>query len=135
MEFKRVGDAWLPKRPYHLRVMCTVVEPLYEMNSKKFLNIELHENTVRLIEKIHADSQKYIDKSDVMIHSLYHDNKLKVKIPWRYNRAMCKMKGVRGFYSLEKDERITATIEYCGVWASNDFCGTTWKMIEMESGI
>lgn len=131
MEFKRVGDSWFPKKPCHIRVVCTVAEPMYEINSKKFLNIELHENTVKLIEKIHDDSKKYITSSSV-VNALYN-NVLKVKIPWRYNRAMCKVHGIKGFYSLTTGDRINAVIEYCGVWSSNDFCGTTWKMVEMET--
>ena len=84
MEFKKIGGAWFPNETVEIRAHCVVAEPFYERNSKKYLNIGLHENTIKLVEKIHQDSNKYLKTTHVV--PVLFDNILKVKVPWRYNR-------------------------------------------------
>ena len=132
MEFKKIGGAWFPKETVEIRAHCVVAEPFYDRNSKKYLNIGLHENTVKLVEKIHQDSNKYLKTKHVV--PVLFDNVLKVKVPWRYNRVMCKVEGSKGIQSLQKGDIVTANIQFCGVWTSpNDYSGVSWKLTEISS--
>lgn len=132
MKFRKIGAAWFPVENIEIRAHCVVAEPFYERNSKKYMNIGLHENTVQRIEKIHQDSNGLLKTTHIV--PVLFDNILKVKIPWRYNRAMCNVTGPKGLQSLNKGDIITATIQYCGVWtSSNDYSGVSWKITDVDT--
>ena len=132
MEFKKIANAWFPTKTIEFRAHCIIDEPFYERNSKKYLNLGLHEHTVKLVEKVHQDSKRFLKTTHVV--PVLFDNILKVKVPWRYNRVMCKVEGSKGIQSLQKGDIVTANIQFCGVWTSpNDYSGVSWKLTEISS--
>jgi hypothetical protein len=94
---------------------------------KKYLVLELDEQTVHTIKFTHAKKtlkvQKLVDPLD--------GNLLKVKVPFRYNRVMCTTKN-KIIQELVKGDIVKVDIKYCGWWQSDEFGGPSWKLDSME---
>lgn len=62
--------------------MCTVVHPWYEVNGRKYIDLELDSGMTR-----------------------------RVKIPFRYNRVMCNVSGITPIQSIPVGTRAECLIE------------------------
>jgi hypothetical protein len=62
-------------------VLATVETPMYDIGPRKYIDLRVS------------------------------DNVLKVKIPWRYNRVMCKVHGIRPIQELKEGELVNVVIE------------------------
>jgi hypothetical protein len=62
-------------------VLATVETPMYDIGQRKYIDLRVS------------------------------DNVLKVKIPWRYNRVMCKVHGIRPIQELKEGELVNVVIE------------------------
>jgi hypothetical protein len=62
-------------------VLATVETPMYDIGPRKYIDLKVG------------------------------DNVLKVKIPWRYNRVMCKVHGIRPIQELKEGELVNVVIE------------------------
>ena len=131
MEFKRRGSLVMPKNPLNLDFTCRVHEKLYTKNEKKYLDLELLDPTVKRIEEVHIAWNDFLQKGKLM--NPLEGNILKVKIPYRYNRATCKIEGKKLIYELDRGDLITVNLEYCGVWQVGDYCGPSWKVTKIVS--
>jgi hypothetical protein len=60
---------------------ATVVTPYYDWDGRKYLELNIEDSLVR------------------------------VKVPWRYGRVMCRVEGLRTVQELQKGDEIEVTIE------------------------
>lgn len=113
-----------------LKCCCTVAKPLYDYENKKYIDLFLPIPVAEKIRAIHMGSERLLIKKN-KIDPLC-DNKLKVKVPFRYRRVMCKVTGKKGIYEAVQDDTVTVILKYCGTWSSDDYCGTAWKLEEIN---
>ena len=64
-----------------MEIRCRIHRPFYDWDGRKYFDLEIDGRIVQ------------------------------VKIPFRYNRVMCKMSGLRTVHELKKDEIIDALLE------------------------
>lgn len=53
---------------------------------------------------------------------------LGVKVPFRYKRVDCEVRGLTPVQDLKEGDEIEATIVYCGKWGGGDY----WKFSSIE---
>ena len=104
----------------------TVTLPMYTMNNKKYIDIELDGKTIETVQKLHESSKKFL-RSEKVVMPL-EGSSLKIKIPFRYNRIMCTVKGHKTLYEFAEGDVIDFMAEYTGVWTAGEYCGVAWKL-------
>ena len=90
-----------------MKFLATVHTPMYDHNEKKYIRLVIPENCAEIIRRMHINKSRFIKNSHV-------DNPLEgriltVKVPFRYRRVMCEVKG-RPVQSLIKDDEVE--VEY-----------------------
>jgi hypothetical protein len=50
------------------------------------------------------DGRKYLE-------ILLDDSKIRVKVPWRYGRVMCRVEGLKTIQELQKGDEVEVTLE------------------------
>jgi len=101
----------------------TVYEPMFEHNGKWYLRVTLDEAITRRIK--YMQSKNILDtrhKDDPLT-----GNVLTVKVPYRYNRVMCKFEGAP-VQSLKRGDVVNMDIVFMGRWFVGEYSGYTWKM-------
>ena len=76
---------------------CSIAEPMFG-DSRKYFTLELDSDTVKMIKINHV-------KKAIQVKTLVDPltgNLLKVKIPFRYNRVMCKVTGQKTIQEMVK---------------------------------
>jgi len=100
---------------------------MYSKNDKKYLDVTLDQNSLEKVRDIHHVSSNYFKPTSKVIDPLVQ-NTLTVKVPWKYDRVACSVLGLKTIQELVIGDHISATIEFCGVWDVNNFCGPSWKV-------
>ena len=98
-------------------------------DSRKYFTLELDSDTVKMIKMNHV-------KKAIQVKTLVDPligNLLKVKIPFRYNRVMCKVTGQKTIQEMVNCDQVKVEIKYCGWWESGDFGGPSWKLLSISS--
>ena len=106
---------------------CSIAEPMFG-ESRKYFTLELESDTVKMIKMNHV-------KKAIQVKTLVDPltgNLLKVKIPFRYNRVMCKVTGQKTIQEMIKGDSVQVEIKYCGWWESGDFGGPSWKLLSIS---
>ena len=88
-----------------LTIIATINRPIYEFNNKRYMDIRIDYEIVPKIEKTHS-------KFRSGMWNPLKGNILRVKIPYRYNRVDCKVDGLTPVQEMEKDDSISATIQF-----------------------
>jgi len=57
---------------------------------------------------------------------------LTVKVPFRYRRVMCEVKG-RPMQSLIKGDEVEVVMDFKGVWNVGNYSGFSWVLVQMSS--
>ena len=110
-----------------MKIQCLVSEVLFD-GDKKYIALELDGETVTKVKFTHVKMSREAPR---LVDPL-QGNILKVKIPFRYNRVMCKFSG-KTIQELVKGDKVEVDITYCGWWVSGDFGGPSWKMESCSS--
>ena len=58
--------------------------------------------------------------------------KIRVKIPFRYNRVMCQVRGDKTIQELVIGDTVTIKIKNCGRWEVNGYTGICYKCEELQ---
>lgn len=100
---------------------CTVFAPMITINDRKYIYFNLSPEDVIKCAKSKVDF-------DPLLGTV-----LKVKVPFRYNRVMCKVNGLRTIHELKKGDSVDIRIEYTGTWKTPEGGGTgsTWNLLEI----
>ena len=128
MEFRKKGALLVPSKPFNLKIQAQVASPMYSKNSKKYLDLTL-ESSEKVYE-IHKFSSDYFKPGSKVIDPLVR-GVLTVKVPWKYDRVACSVLGLKTIQELVADDRVSVTIEFCGIWDVNNFCGPSWKLTNL----
>lgn len=126
MEFKKRGSLYRPQEITNINCNCRIAKPIYKYNDKYYVDLELTPETTRRVEELHRNSENLMVKKNKKIP--LEGTKLKVKVPFRYNKVTCKMPGNKSVHELLQGDRARVNLEYCGVWTVGDYCGVSWKL-------
>lgn len=109
-----------------MQCLCKVLKPMYEYNDKRYIDLDLSPTQVLQVEKMHARDMPHLEKPHKVIP--LNGTKLKVKVPFRYNRIMCKITGLYTLYDAQVGDTVHCELVYCGPWTQGDYCGLAWKI-------
>lgn len=126
MEFNKRGSLYRPSEITNLTCICRVAKEIYKYNQKYYIDLELAPETTRRVKDLHTGSESLLLKDNKVIP--LNGNKLKVKVPFRYNKVTCKMPGKKTVHELLQGDRAKVNLEYCGVWTVGEYCGVSWKL-------
>ena len=106
-----------------MKFKANVYEPMYDFNNKKYIRLMIPQKVSDIIERIHASKSHLLMNQNV-------DNPLDglvltLKVPFRYRRVMCEVKG-RPVQSLIKGDEVEVEVDFKGVWNVGNYSGFSW---------
>ena len=104
-----------------MKFLAKVYQPMYDHNDKKYIRLVIPENCAKIIRGMHSKKETPFDPLNGCI--------LTVKIPFRYRRVMCNVKG-RPMQSLVKGDEINVDINFKGYW---DTSGYSWVLVSSDN--
>lgn len=106
-----------------MKFVAKVREPMYDFNSKKYIRFIIPVKVSEIIERMHTNKTHLLQNSNVddPLDGLV----LTVKVPFRYRRVMCEVKG-RPMQSLIKGDEVEIEINFGGVWNVGNYSGFSW---------
>lgn len=102
-----------------LPMKCTIAKAIHEKNEKKYIKIKVDDPS-----KFYKPPQSHVQ---TFVNPLKGDS-LSVKVPFRYNRVMCKMFGGKTIHELVEGDVVDIDISFCGYWMVGGFGGPSWKV-------
>jgi hypothetical protein len=113
-----------------MKVVANVYEPMYDFNDKKYMRVLLSPNVAKKVSTIH-DNKMHLLLNEHIDDPL--DGRiLKVKIPFRYRRVMCKVEG-KPIQSLLKDDEVELEIDFKGAWNVDKYSGFSWVLVSCSA--
>ena len=106
-----------------MRFVSDVHQPMFEHNGKQYIRVIVSDADAR---KVRYMQQKHIlttRHQDIPLDG----NILTVKVPYRYNRVMCRFEGAP-VQSLKQGDRVDFDAIFMGKWNVGEYSGLTWKM-------
>lgn len=113
-----------------MKFVANVYEPMYDHNDKKYIRLVIPENCSQIIGRMHANKSHLIKNSH--IDNPIDGRVLTVKVPFRYRRVMCDVKG-RPVQSLIKGDEVEVSLDFAGVWNVGEYSGYAWKLVSITS--
>jgi hypothetical protein len=113
-----------------MKFLANVHTPMYDHNDKKYIRMVIPENCSQIVNQIHSNKSHLIKNSHV--DNPMSGRILTVKVPFRYRRVMCNVKGCP-VQSLIKDDEIEVEVDFAGVWNIGNYSGYAWKLISINS--
>lgn len=112
-----------------MKFLTSVYEPMYEYNSKKYIRIRIPPTLVTRINDTHMKMNHLLTNSN--IDNPLEGHILKVKVPFRYRRVMCEVKG-KPIQSLVRGDEVEIETEFKGYWNVGNHSGFTWILKSSE---
>jgi len=100
--------------------------PMYDHNDKKYIRLVIPENCAEIVKRVQLNKAWLVKNSH--LDDPLDGRILTVKVPFRYRRVMCEVKG-RPIQSLIKDDEIEVVLDFTGVWNIGNYSGFSWKII------
>jgi hypothetical protein len=98
-------------------------EPMYDFNDKKYIRFIIPAKVSEIIERMHINKWRLLMNEN--IDNPIDGNILTVKVPFRYRRVMCEVKG-RPIQSLKRGDEVGVEIDFKGVWNVGNHSGFSW---------
>ena len=114
-----------------MKFVATVHEPFYEHNSKKYIRFVVPEKVATIIGRMHASRVHLLMNQNV--EDPLDGRVLTVKVPFRYRRVMCGVKG-KPVQSLIRDDEVEVEVDFKGVWNVGDHSGFSWILSSSSVG-
>ena len=113
-----------------MKFIAQVYEPMLEFNSKKYIRYIIPANVSEIIERMHTNKSHLLVNQN--IDNPLDGKVLTVKVPFRYRRVMCNVKG-RPIQSLIKDDEVEIMVDFKGVWNVGTYSGFSWILSSSSS--
>ena len=113
-----------------MKFVAKVYEPMYDFNSKKYIRFIIPTKVSEIIERMHTSRMQLLHNQNV--DNPLDGDVLTVKVPFRYRRVMCEVKG-RPVQSLIKGDEVEVTVEFKGVWNVVNHSGFSWVLSQISS--
>tara|TARA_B110000259_G_scaffold58333_1_gene68890 strand:+ start:110 stop:457 length:348 start_codon:yes stop_codon:yes gene_type:complete len=108
-----------------MKFLAKVHTPMYDHNDKKYIRLVIPEKCTEIIKRMQLNKAWLVKNRH--IDDPLDGRILTVKVPFRYRRVMCEVKG-RPVQSLIKDDEVEIEIEFKGVWNVANYSGFSWKL-------
>ena len=105
--------------------MTKVHEPMYEFNNKKYIRFIIPSKVSEIIERMHTQRWHFLSNQNLDIP--LDGNILTVKVPFRYRRVMCEVRG-RPVQSLIKGDEVEVEVDFKGYWNVGNHSGFSWLL-------
>ena len=106
-----------------MKFVGRVYEPMYDFNDKKYIRLVIPLKCAEIMERMHGDRMHLLANQN--IDNPLDGRILTVKVPFRYRRVMCEVKG-RPVQSLIKDDMVEVNVDFKGVWNVGNHSGFSW---------
>lgn len=108
-----------------MKFMTKVHEPMYEFNNKKYIRFIIPSKVSEIIERMHTQRWHFLSNQNLDIP--LDGNILTVKVPFRYRRVMCEVRG-RPVQSLIKGDEVEVEVDFKGYWNVGNYSGFSWLL-------
>ena len=108
-----------------MKFLAKVHTPMYDHNDKKYIRLVIPENYAEIVRRVQLN-KAWLVKNQHLDDPL-DGRVLTVKVPFRYRRVMCEVKG-EPLQSLIKDDEVGVEIDFKGVWNVGNYSGFSWIM-------
>lgn len=108
-----------------MKFMAKVHEPMYEFNNKKYIRFIIPSKVSEIIERMHTQRWHFLSNQNLDIP--LDGNILTVKVPFRYRRVMCEVRG-RPVQSLIKGDEVEVEVDFKGYWNVGNYSGFSWLL-------
>ena len=115
-----------------MKFVGQVYEPMYDHNDKKYLRLVIPENCAQIVQRMHINKARLIQNSHV--DNPLDGRVLTVKVPFRYRRVMCEVRG-RPLQSLIRGDDIEVELNFKGVWNVGEYSGYSWVLSSVTSSV
>jgi hypothetical protein len=109
---------------------CNVNKILFDRNNKKYLELKLSQDDKNKVHQEHLKTSKFIQNKK--IKNPLEEDILEVKIPFRYKKISCNVRGDKTIHELCEGDRVQVNLKYCGVWNIGEWSGFAWKINELS---
>jgi hypothetical protein len=106
-----------------MKFVVTIHEPMYEFNNKKYIRFIIPSKVSEIIERMHTQRWHFLSNQNLDIP--LDGNILTVKVPFRYRRVMCEVRG-RPVQSLIKGDEVEVEVDFKGYWNVGNYSGFSW---------
>jgi hypothetical protein len=113
-----------------MKFLAKVHTPMYDHNDKKYIRLVIPEKCSDIIRRIQNNKSSLIQNDH--IDDPLDGYVLTVKVPFRYRRVMCEVRG-RPIQSLIKDDEVEVVVEFRGVWNFANYSGYSWVLSSCSS--
>jgi hypothetical protein len=113
-----------------MKFIAKVYEPMYDFNDKKYIRYIIPVKVSEIIERMHTNKSHLLMNQN--IDNPLDGTILTVKVPFRYRRVMCNVKG-RPIQSLIKDDEVEVDLDFKGVWNVGTYSGFSWTLSSSSS--
>jgi|TARA_B110000908_G_C10125033_1_gene389449 hypothetical protein len=108
-----------------MKCMVTIHEPMYDFNDKKYIRFVIPDKVVEIIERMQSSRRHLLINKN--IDDPLDGRVLTVKVPFRYRRVMCEVKG-RPIQSLIKGDEVSVVMDFKGIWNVGTYSGFSWVL-------
>lgn len=108
-----------------MKFIAKVYEPMYDFNDKKYIRLVIPLKGAEIIERMHENRAHLLVNQNV--DNPLDGRILTVKVPFRYRRVMCEVKG-RPLQSLIKGDEVEVAVDFKGSWNVGNHSGFSWVL-------
>ena len=108
-----------------MKFIAKVYEPMYDFNDKKYIRLMIPLKGAEIIERMHESRAHLLVNQNV--DNPLDGRILTVKVPFRYRRVMCEVKG-RPLQSLIKGDEVEVAVDFKGSWNVGNHSGFSWVL-------
>ena len=109
-----------------MKFKAKVYEPMYEFNNKKYIRFIIPGDISVIIDRMHTKKWHLLKNGNLDIP--LDGNILKVKVPFRYRRVMCEVRG-RPIQSLCNGDELEVVLDFKGAWNIENYSGFSWVLL------
>ena len=113
-----------------MKFLAKVHTPMYDHNDKKYIRLVIPENYAEIVRRVQLN-KAWLVKNKHLDDPL-DGRVLTVKVPFRYRRVMCEVKG-RPVQSLIKGDEVEVVVDFKGVWNVGNHSGFSWILSSSSS--
>jgi hypothetical protein len=113
-----------------MKFLAKVYQPMYDHNEKKYIRLVIPEKCAEIAQRMHTNKRNMIVNE--RIDNPLDGKVLTVKVPFRYRRVMCEVRG-QPIQSLLVDDEVEVEVDFMGVWNVGDYSGYSWKLVSIKS--
>ena len=109
-----------------MKLLAKVYEPMYDFNNKKYIRFTIPLKAAEIVERMHESKAHLIVNQNV--DNPLDGRVLTVKVPFRYRRVMCEVKG-RPLQSLIEGDEVEVVVDFKGSWNIGNYSGFSWILV------